>query len=130
MLVLLIILVPTLNADTFVSNDNILISSSVHDFFQHYFDEFDTYKYFAYSCGDRTCYYGINQDNEFVRLYYTGNYGSSLQIQSGIDDNFEVSGVNVFIHNVSSETQLLIGFTFCFLIFLFLKLIGGGIRAK
>lgn len=133
MLVLLITLVPiiNLNADSYVSNDNVLVSSSVHDFFTNYFSPKDTYKYFPYECGDRTCYLGINSNtNEFVRLYYTGSYSSNLQIQKGVDNDFDVSGINVFIHEPVIEYDILISIVFIFLICLFLNLIGGGIRVK
>lgn len=132
MLVLIVTSVPiiNLNADTYVSNDNTLVSSNIHDFFENYFSPKDTYQYFPYTCGDRTCYFGINSDNEFVRLYYSGTYGSNLQIEKGVDYEFNVSGVNVFIHEPDIQFEILISIVFIFLIYFFLNFLGGGIRVK
>lgn len=132
MLVLTIILAPTINlkADTYVAKDNVVVGSNIHDFYNNYFSDKESYQYFPYDCGDRTCYFGINNSKEYVRLYYSGNYNNNLQIQTGIDENFIVTGVNVFKHDVSFTYQLLIAFSFVSLIILFLKMIGGVIRVK
>lgn len=126
MLVLLTTLVITcknVSAKSYVADDNITISSSFHDVFNNYFDESKKYTYFAYKCDNRTCYFGIDEDNNYLEITYTGTqYNNQIVYKKGTDNNFSVSGVNVFNHNPSANSQLLYAFVFSLVFVVFFKL--------
>lgn len=126
-MVLITILVPTISvkAVSYTSDDSVLIGSNIHDYFNNYFGENTSYKYFPYVCGDRTCYYGINSKNEYVKITYTSTSGYSYDydITTGIDENFSVTGTNVFTKEVGNSRILIVSlaFIFTFLIVLLLN---------
>lgn len=123
MLVLIITLVPTVNADTYTSKDDIIIDTKYYEFFKAHFGEDNYYKFFAYDCYygtyNRTCYYGIDKDNNFVKVDYTSSGNSySMKIEKGVDNDFSVTGTNVIEVKPSFISQLVYGFTFSFIVLL------------
>lgn len=96
--VFLIILLVTINVDalSYSADDTATISSQYHDFFNNYFSNSFEYKYFPYECDtstyNRTCYYGIDNNNNFINIKYNGN---SYYYEKGVDNNFSVSGNNI-----------------------------------
>lgn len=109
MLVLMLTLVPTIsNAQSYVAEDTVL-NSNIHDYFNNYFNGNRSYQYFGYSCGDRTCYYGIDSDNNYVNITYTNTSGYSYDylITTGIDENFSVSGTSVFKKEIKDSRAIL-----------------------
>lgn len=119
-MVLAIILVLTtkdVNAKEYVADDNYSMTSQYHDIFNNYFGEDKEYLYFPYSCEigpySRECYFGIDKDGNYLDISYISS-GSSYVVNysSGIDEEFSVSGNNVFRKKVSSNIILLYGFTF------------------
>lgn len=136
MLVLTITLAPiTSYAKSYVSDDTVVITSDMHNFFNNYFDYTDSYLYFPYECGysdyNRTCYFGINQDNEYVDITYSGSgYNYDRLISTGVDNSFSVSGSNVIRKSVSVEYVLLLVAVFFSIINVVDKLLGGGYRVK
>ena len=78
-LLLMIVHTNNVNAQSYVADDNYIISSNYHDFFRHYFGEDKSYQYFSYRCSNdsynRNCYYGIDSDNNYIKIEYedTGN---------------------------------------------------------
>lgn len=134
---LIITLVPiTSYAKSYVADDSVIIEDNIHSFFNNYFSSTDTYQYFPYECNysdyNRTCYYGINQDNEYVDISYT--YGDRFNydrvITTGIDENFSVTGNNVIKKGVSINYIILIVLVFFGVIKIVDKLLGGGYRVK
>lgn len=122
MLVLITILVPTIkvSATSYVSKDDIVISSNYYDFFKANFGEDKSYKFFAYNCYNsssyqRTCYYGIDKDFNYVNIKYDSN--NNLQIVKGIDTNFSVTGANIIEVKPNLLSQLLWAITFIFIFF-------------
>lgn len=111
MSVLLIITLVTVNvsAVNYTAEDTV-INSNIHDYFNNYFNDNVSYQYFAYECGDRTCYYGIDSNNNYVNITYnnTSGYSYNYVITSGVDDNFSVTGTSIFKHEVSNDRVLLI----------------------
>lgn len=129
MLVLLITLVPTIsvNAKSYVADDTVTIPTQYHDVFNNYFKEYQKYTYFPYECNtnySRTCYFGIDSHGNYLDISYK-NYGNSYELQytTGIDENFSVSGVNVFIHEPSMTTIMTYALIFIFLVLLVCSLI-------
>ena len=131
-MVLLITLVLTTSnvfAKEYISDDNVNVSTQYHDIFNNYFNEYEKYTYFPYSCSysnysNRTCYFGINEDGEFLDISYVPDGNSyKLQYSSGIDNSFSVTGSNVFIHEPSSSTIIAYCFVFVFLLVLIFNLI-------
>ena len=109
MLVLSIILVPIVKADTYTTKNDIIIDTKYYDFFKAKFGEDINYKFFAYDCYygnyNRTCYYGIDSNNNYVKIDYKNISSSSsyqIQITSGIDENFVLNGTNFIEVKVSS----------------------------
>lgn len=134
---LIIILVPiTSCAKSYVADDSVIIEDNIHSFFNNYFSSTDIYEYFPYECNysdyNRTCYYGINQDNEYVDISYT--YGDRFNydrvITTGIDENFSVTGNNVIKKGVSINYIILVVLVFFGVIKIVDKLLGGGYRVK
>lgn len=109
-LVLIIILVPitSVKAQSYTAEDT-LLSSNIHDYFNNYFSGNKSYQYFGYVCGDRTCYYGIDSDFNFVNITYTSTsgYNYNYKITTGVDENFSVSGANVFKKDVNNSRAIL-----------------------
>lgn len=131
MLVLIITLVLTTNtvsAKSYVADDSVSITSQYHDIFNNYFNESIKYTYFPYECEgssyNRTCYFGIDENGKYLNISYlpSGN-NYILNYSNGIDEEFSVSGSNVFIHEPSSSTLTNYAIIFIFLIILILKMI-------
>lgn len=115
MLVLVIILLPTIkvNATSYVAKNDIVIDLKYYEFFNRQFGDDNTYQFFAYDCiygsSRRTCYYGIDINNNYVKIDYdyNDNYNYTLNISKGVDNDFSVTGDNII--NVSpSKTSILL----------------------
>lgn len=129
MLVLLITLVPTIsvNAKSYVADDTVTIPSQYHDVFNNYFKEYQKYTYFPYECNtnySRTCYFGIDSKGNYLDISFKSS-GSSYELQytTGVDEDFSVSGVNIFIHEPSMATIMAYAVIFIFLVVLVCSLI-------
>lgn len=115
MLVLVIILLPTIkvNASSYVAKDDIIIDTKYYDFFKNQFGDDNTYQFFAYNCiygnSNRTCYYGIDSKNNYVKIDYNYSdiYNYSLNISKGVDNDFSVTGDNI-IHISPSNASILV----------------------
>lgn len=112
MLVLIITVLATVNVNavSYTAKDTV-INSNIHDYFNNYFNDNLSYQYFAYECGERTCYYGIDSENNYVNISYTSTssgYNYDYLITSGIDEDFSVTGTSIFKHEVSNDRILLI----------------------
>ena len=122
MLVLVIILLPITKvyASSYVAKDDIIIDLKYYEFFNSQFGEDNTYQFFAYNCiygnSNRTCYYGIDIKNNYVKIDYNyfDSYNYSLNISKGVDNDFSVTGDNI-IHISPSKTSTL---TYC-VVFIF-----------
>lgn len=131
MLVLAITPVVTVNAESYTADDTYIMSSQYHDFFHNYFGENVSYQYFTYKCNfnnyDRNCYYGIDKNNNYIKIEYqdNGSYNYNQIITTGEDENFSVTGINVFKVPVSNSRIILYGLVFVFVIFILLLLLGG-----
>ena len=131
MSVLIIILVLTTNvsAKSYIADDSVSVTSQYHDIFNNYFNESLKYTYFPYQCEsssyNRTCYFGIDEKGNYLDISYisNGNNSYTLNYSNGIDENFSVSGSNVFIHKPSSSTLTTYSIIFIFLIILVIKMI-------
>ncbi len=129
MLVLGIILVPTIsvNAKSYVADDTVTIPSQYHDVFNNYFKEYQKYTYFPYECNtnySRTCYFGIDTKGNYLDISYKSSGNSyELQYTTGVDEDFSVTGVNVFIHEPSMATITAYALIFIFLVILICLLI-------
>lgn len=128
-MVLTIILVPisSVSAETYTSKDNAIINSTYYEFFKSQFGEDKYYKFFAYDClgsgsYSRTCYYGIDNDFNYVKISYNSN--NELQITKGIDEDFSVSGVNVIEVKPSINVQIAYGFAFVFVCYIIYIMLG------
>lgn len=122
MLVLPTILVPTIKAKatTYTSDESVVISSQYHDFFNNYFDGTKSYLYFPFSCSYndyyRTCYYGIDSENNYVKITYNGSgYNYNQVMETGVDENFQVNGKNVIRKNVNPLYIIIYGLAFIFI---------------
>ena len=121
MLVLVIILLPItkVNASSYVAKNDIIIDLKYYEFFRTHFGEDNTYQFFAYNCtygsSNRTCYYGIDINNNYVKIdyKYIDNFNYSLNISKGVDNDFSVSGDNI-IYVIPSKTSML---TYCVVFF-------------
>lgn len=129
MLVLGIILAPTINvnAKSYIADDTVTIPSQYHDVFNNYFKEYQKYTYFPYECNtnySRTCYFGIDSQGNYLDISYK-NYGNSYELQytKGVDEDFSVTGVNVFIHEPSMASLLTCAVIFIFLVLLICSLV-------
>lgn len=131
MSVLVTMLALTINvkAISYITDDSIVISSQFHDLFNNYFDGSRSYQYFPYTCNyenyDRTCYYGIDSDNNYLKITYSSlnNYSSSYKIETGVDENFAVTGSNIVKKSVDPLYIILYGFIFLFLVLFIFNLI-------
>lgn len=129
MLVLGITLVPTISvkADSYTAKDNIVFDTKYYEFFDHQFDKNTSYKFFAYDCFysnyNRTCYYGIDSNNNFVKISYNSDSYSDLTITKGVDDNFSVVGTNIISVSPSSDTVILQVLVFSIILFVILKML-------
>lgn len=127
MLVLVITLVPIVKAETYTAKNDIIIDTKYYEFFKYQFGEDNNYRFFAYDCAysnyNRTCYYGIDKKNNFVKIDYS-NSGNSYQINitKGIDNNFKVNGTNVIEIKPSYISILTYGIAFLFIIWIVLAL--------
>lgn len=128
MLVLTIILLPITNVSalSYTSKDDIIISSTYYDFFRSQFGEDKNYKFFAYDCSSgnysRTCYYGIDNDNNFVQIKYNSSY--NYEIIKGIDNDFSVIGNNIIEVKPSFSSQITQAITFIFIFFVIYLMLG------
>lgn len=124
MLVLLIMLVPIVNvsADTYTTKDDIVIDTKYYEFFKAKFGEDKIYKFFAYDCTrsnysyTSTCYYGIDNDNNYYKISYVGD---KLNVSNGIDDNFVLNGDNYIEVSPSNDTLIVYGLCFILVLFIF-----------
>lgn len=111
MSVLAIMLVPTINAKavSYRADDTAILSSQIHDYFNNYFSGNKSYQYFGYVCGDRTCYYGIDSDYNYVNITYqnVSGYSYDYLISTGIDESFSVSGINIFKKEINNSRVIL-----------------------
>ena len=130
MLVLVIMLVPTIRvkADNYTAKDNIVFDTKYYEFFDHQFDKNTSYKFFAYDClysnYNRTCYYGIDSNNNFVKISYNSDSYNDLTITKGVDDSFSVTGTNIISVTPSSNTVILQVLVFSVTLFVILKMLG------
>lgn len=131
MLVLIITLVPitSVSAKSYVADNNALVPSNIHDYFRYYFGDKVSFQYFPYSCSygsyNRTCYYGIDKEGNYLDIKYQGNdYSYNQIIEFGVNDTFSVSGKNVFKVDVSNSTVLNYILVFSLLVFVFWIMLG------
>lgn len=130
MLALEITLVPTIDvkADNYIAKDNIVFDTKYYEFFDHQFDKNTSYKFFAYDClysnYNRTCYYGIDSNNNFVKISYNSDSYNDLTITKGVDDSFSVTGTNIISVTPSSDTVILQVLVFSVTLFVILKMLG------
>lgn len=123
MLVLIIISPTICNAQSYTTN-NTLISEQVYETFYNYFGPTKSYKYFSYNCtyGStvRNCYYAIDTDNNYFNIYYVQDgYSYSQIIQTGVDNNFSLSGSNYYEKSPDINYIILVGGGFIFCIYIF-----------
>lgn len=130
MLVLVIMFLPTIkvSADTYTAKDNIVFDIKYYEFFKHHFEN-KSYQFFAYDCTysnyNRTCYFGIDNDNNYVKISYNSDSYNDISITKGIDNNFKVTGMNVIKVSSSTTYAILNVLIFSFCLILFLYLLGG-----
>lgn len=93
MLVLIIMLVPTVNAETYESTDNIIPTDIVLTF-ENYFNSY-SFQYFSYDLNNYPCYYAIDPQGNYLNIVTdeTGHYA-----YTGTDENFSVNGSFVYEH--------------------------------
>ena len=125
-LVLTIILVPTVKAESYVSKDDVVIDSRYSNYFSEVFGEDKEYTYFPYDCTfgssySRTCYFGIDSKNNYYDIEYTS---SGTNIKKGVDNNFSVTGNNVIVVQPESISVLKYGITFIFIFIVVYIMIG------
>ena len=120
------------HAKSYVSDDSIIVSDSIHSYFNNYFDGKSSYLYFPYVCNsnqsyNRDCYLGIDKNGNYVNLVYNSSdtYYTTLEIKSGVDENFSVSGVNVFRKSQDYTYIILVSLAFIFGLLFVTFLIGG-----
>ena len=137
MLVLTIMLVPIIKtkATSYVADDRVTIPSQYHDFFNNYFNGSKSYTYFPYSCYssnyNRTCYFGIDSENNYINITYNGdNYNYNQVIEKGVDNNFSVTGNNVFKKDVDNSYKITYGLAFMVSFLMISLLLGGVFRDK
>lgn len=128
MLVLVITLVPMVSfADTYVADDTYTMTSQYHDVFNNYFSPWVSYQYFSYDCvyGSyaRQCYLGIDSEGNYLKINYVqdgNNY--VVNYQEGVDEDFSVSGINVFKKGIDVNSIIAVAVIFFGLLF-FVKLL-------
>lgn len=111
------------NAKAYVSDDSTTVSSQYHEVFKNYFSEDLKYIYFPYSCSfgnySRTCYFGIDEYGNYLNISYASSGNSyELKYTSGIDEDFSVTGSNIFTHKPSMATISAYALIFVFLVVL------------
>lgn len=124
LITLVLITSPSVNAQSYVADDNYSISTQYHDIFNNYFDGSKSYQYFPYKCNYgnsyyRECYFGIDSDGNYLKIdykYENNNYTTNYS--TGVDESFSVSGNNIFKKGVSTERVYLYAIVFCALILL------------
>ena len=132
MLVLVIILLPITkaNASSYVSKDDIIIDTKYYEFFNSQFGDDNSYQFFAYNCNygssTRTCYYGIDINNNYVKIdyNYTDIYNYSLNISKGVDNDFSVTGYNIINVSPSKSSMLIYCVVFTFVFYLIYIMLG------
>lgn len=108
---MLVLTTKDVSAKEYVADDNYNVTSQYHDIFNNYFDGKKSYLYFPYSCDtgsySRECYFGIDEDGNYLDINYVSN-GSSYEVNysTGIDEEFSVTGNNVFRKDVSEGTVI------------------------
>lgn len=125
-MVLTIILVPTVKAESYVAKEDVVIDTRYSNFFAEMFGEDTSYTYFPYDCSysgsySRTCYYGIDSENNYYDIEYTS---SGTNLKKGIDNNFSVTGNNVVVIQPKSTAVLKYGITFIFIFIVVYIMIG------
>lgn len=125
-----IILLPIIkvNAESFTVKENIVFDIKYYNFFEHQFDRNTSYRFFAYDCiynsYTRTCYYGIDSKNNYVKISYNSDNYNDLIITKGVDENFSVTGTNIINITPSSDTVILQVLVFSFTLLVIMKMIG------
>lgn len=110
-MVLIITIVHTTNvsAKSYTADDNYVMDTKYHDLFRNYFGKDVSFKYFPYRCDynnyTRECYYGIDSENNYVNIIYQdyGSYNYNQIIDFGKDENFSVTGNNIYEVNVDNS---------------------------
>lgn len=130
-MVLLTILVPTINAkaESYVADDSQVVSANIHETFKNYFSPLVSYQYFPYSCNygsySRTCYYGIDENFNYLKIdYQSADNSYEQRFSTGTDTNFSVTGENVYKKSASLTYTLIITIVFLSLTILMNKMIG------
>lgn len=99
MLVLTIMLVPTLSyAKTYSTQENVFVPEEVKNTFYDYFGNTKQFTYFPYQCGDFTCYYAIDKDNNYFDIKYSD---IGVEFEKGIDNEFNFSGDNFYTSDIT-----------------------------
>lgn len=132
MSVLVIILLPIIkvNASSYVAKNDIIIDLKYYGFFRTYFGEDNTYQFFAYDCNygssNRTCYYGIDINNNYVKIdyKYIDIYDYTLNISKGVDNDFSVTGDNVINISPSKTSMLIYCVVFIFVFYIIYIMLG------
>lgn len=132
MLVLVIILLPitNVNASSYVAKNDIIIDTKYYDFFNSQFGDDNSYQFFAYNCiygnSDRTCYFGIDSNNNYVKIdyNYTDIYNYSLNISKGVDNDFSVTGDNIINVSPSKPSILVYCVVFIFVFYIIYIMLG------
>ena len=132
MLVSVIILLPTIkvNASSYVAKNDIIIDLKYYEFFRTHFGEDNTYQFFAYNCvygsSNRTCYYGIDVNNNYVKIdyKYTDSYNYYLNISKGVDNDFSVTGDNIINISPSKTSMLVYCVVFIFVFYVIYIMLG------
>ena len=131
-LVLVIILLPTIkvNASSYVAKNDIIIDTKYYDFFKNQFGDDNTYQFFAFNCSYgnsiRTCYYGIDSNNNYVKIDYNYSdiYNYSLNISKGVDNDFSVTGDNIIYVSPSKSSILVNCVVFIFVFYVIYIMLG------
>ena len=132
MLVLVIILLPItkVNATSYVAKNDIIIDTKYYDFFKNQFGDDNTYQFFAYNCNygssTRTCYYGIDSNNNYVKIDYNyiDVYDYTLNISKGVDNDFSVTGDNIINVRPSNTSILVNCVVFIFVFYIIYIMLG------
>ncbi|MCI7555174.1 MAG: hypothetical protein MST00_07130, partial [Tenericutes bacterium] len=90
----------------------------------------NSYQFFAYNCiygnSDRTCYFGIDSNNNYVKIdyNYTDIYNYSLNISKGVDNDFSVTGDNIINVSPSKPSILVYCVVFIFVFYIIYIMLG------
>lgn len=121
--------VDKVNAISYTADDTTSISSQYHDIFNNYFSGKNSYKYFTYKCtygtSERNCYMGIDSKGNYLKIVYDyTNYNNyHIVYEKGKDENFSVSGVNIYEKSVDNNYIILCFLCFCLTLFMINKLL-------